>query len=780
MGWLTPFTGCRKMRWFQDASIRKKLAYITQLAIAVAFGIGTVVLLAVEFQMYRSVMMNEMHSMADVIGTNSRAALAFQDPAAGDRTLAALGADSRITAARLYTKEGQHFATYRRSDFNPDLIPATPPSHGLSLRMRSVTFVQPIHLDGEHIGTIYLQVDMAPLYDFLLKHALVVIAVLGIASLVALVLSSRLQAVISGPVLHLAQMVKAVTEKYDYSVRAVKSGQDELGLLTDGFNEMLARIQERETTFEKAREELEERVNLRTRELQLEIAERERAEEVLRKLSSAVEQAGDSVIITDREGFIEFVNPSFEHQTGYSREEAIGQTPRLVKSGLHAPEFYQQLWQTILAGQVFRDVVINQRKDGTLYYEDKTISPIRNSQGQITHFVSDGFDITERIRAEATLKESEEKYRTLIEVSQEAIFVNHNNHIVYANPATLTLLGAERPEQIIGISPLEFVHPQYHELVRDRIRSTLDKGVSAPLLEEKYVRLDGTVIDVEVVATPLTYKGGRAIQVMARDITERKRAEAGLARAHAELQRQTDALQLEVKERTRAEAEARRSEEQLRALTAHVEQVREDERTRISREIHDELGQLLTSLKIDLSWVGQRLPGDQETLRAKVRSMGALIDTTIQSVRRIAGELRPGLLDDLGLTAAIEWQVEEFQSRTGILTRLTAEPSEPEPDRKHSTALFRILQEALTNVARHARATAVRIHLKADAERFILEVIDNGKGIAPQALADRRSLGLLGMRERALLLGGEVAIVGRPGHGTTITVVLPLTSAATT
>lgn len=768
------------MRWFQDAPIRKKLAYITQLAMAVAFGIGAVVLLAVEFQMYRSVMMNEMRSMADVIGTSSRAALAFQDPAAGDRTLAALGADSRITAARLYTKEGQRFATYRRSDFNPDLIPATSPSDGLSLQMRSVTFVQPIRLDGERIGTIYLQVDMAPLYDFLLKHALVVIVVLGLACLVALVFSFRLQTVISGPVVHLAQMVRAVTEKYDYSVRAVKSGQDELGLLTDGFNEMLARIQERDTTLEKAREGLEERVNLRTRELQLEIAERERAEEVLRKLSSAVEQAGDSVIITDREGFIEFVNPSFEHQTGYSREEAIGQTPRLVKSGLHAPEFYQQLWQTILAGQVFRNVVINRKKDGTLYYEDKTISPVRNSQGQITHFVSDGLDITERIRAEATLKESEEKYRTLIEVSQEAIFVNHNDHIVYANPATLTLLGAQRPEQIIGKSPFEFVHPQYHEVVRDRIRSTLDKGASAPLLEEKYVRLDGTVIDVEVVATPLTYKDGRAIQVMARDITERKRAETTLACAHAELERQADALRLEVNERTRAEAEARRSEEQLRALTAHVEQVREEERTWISREIHDELGQLLTGIKLDLSWVGQRLPDDQDALRAKIRTMGTLIDTTIQSVRRIAGELRPGLLDDLGLMAAIEWQVQQFQSRTGIRTRLTAEPSEIELDREHSTTAFRILQEALTNVARHAQAAAVSINLTADAKQLILKVIDNGKGITSQALADRRAFGLLGMRERALLMGGQVTISGRPGQGTTVTLVMPLKRPAIT
>lgn len=940
----------------RDAPIRQKLARITQLAMAVALGMGTVVLLVVEFQMYRSVMTNEMRSMADVIGTNSRAALTFQDPAAGERTLAALGADPRVMAARLYTKEGQLFATYRRRDIEPDLIPATSPPDGLSLRMRNLTFVQPIRLDNERIGTIYLQFDMSPLYDFLLKHALVVIAVLGFASLVALVLSSRLQGMISGPVAHLAEMVRAVTEKYDYSVRAVKSGQDELGLLTDGFNEMLVRIQERDAALQKAREDLEERVDLRTRELRLEIAERKRAEEELRKLSSAVEQATDSVMITDREGVIEYVNPAFERQTGYTRDEAIGRTPRLVKSGRQSLEYYEKLWQTILAGEVFRDVLVNRKKDGTRYFEETVITPLRDSQGTITHFVSAGRDITERRRVEAALEESEKKYRTLIEVSPEAIFMNHNNQIVYVNPATLKLLGAERPEQILGKSPFEFIHPHYHEVVRDRIRSILDKGESVPLLEEQYVRLDGSVIDVEVAATSLTYKDGRAIQVVARDITERKRAEADLALAHAELarlygqtkedaaqwealftltrllnqslvldevfetfaqavksyitydrlgvvvpeggqlrgiycsvadpslaahcckvwpgqqetgiewvltykqprlaqdllqeasfrddlymtkegvraimelpllvggnvlgvfflnsrtpgaystrdiervlpladqlalvmehsrlfsslQQQTEALRLEVKERTRAEAEARRSQEQLRALAAHLESVREDERTQIAREIHDELGQLLTGIKIDLSWMAGRLSGDQDALRTKVRTIVTLIDTTIQSVRRIASELRPGLLDDLGLMAAIEWQVQEFQSRTGIPTRLTAEPSEFELDRERSTAIFRILQEALTNVARHAQATGVHIRLKGDVERLIMEVIDNGKGITPQALGDRRALGLLGMRERALLLGGEVAIVGRPGQGTRVTVVMPLKRPAAT
>lgn len=489
---------------------------------------------------------------------------------------------------------------------------------------------------------------------------------------------------------------------------------------------------------------------MRTSRLQIEIDERRRAEEALRKLSSAVEQAADSVVITDREGIIEYVNPAFERQTGYSREEAIGHNPRLVKSGLHGPEFYQQLWQTILAGQVFRDVLVNRKKDGTLYYEDKTIAPFRDSQGQIAHFVSAGRDITERMRTEAALKESEQKYRTLIEVSQDAIFINHNNHIVYMNQAFVKLLGAERPEQIMGKSPFDFVHPQYHEVVRSRIRSALEKGTPVPLLEEKYVKLDGAVIDVECAATPLTYKDGQAIQVVVRDITERKHVEE----------------------------ELRNSREQLRALAAHMESVREEERSRMAREVHDELGQMLTGLKIDLSWIAARLTSEQSGLLQKVRTMETLIDGTIQSVRRISAQLRPGVLDDLGLIAAVEWQAQDFQVRMGIECEFIAPLQECELDRDVSTAVFRIFQEALTNIVRHAKATRVTILLQAEADWLTLEVTDNGCGITEQELTNRHSLGLLGMRERALLFGGEVSVTGHPGDGTTVTVVMPLKCSA--
>ena len=231
-------------------------------------------------------------------------------------------------------------------------------------------------------------------------------------------------------------------------------------------------------------------------------------------------------------------------------------------------------------------------------------------------------------------------------------------------------------------------------------------------------------------------------------------------------------------ERKLAEEQLASSLEQLRALAAHLQSVREEERTRIAREIHDELGQILTGLKIDLSWLDAELAaGDLTTPRLpreKVKSMSNLIDTTIQVVRKIATELRPGILDDLGLAAALEWQAQEFQTRTGIRCEFTSTLEEIDLDAGRSTAVFRIFQETLTNVARHAHATGVRISVKEQGSQLLLEVRDDGRGITDHELANPRSLGLLGMRERALLFGGEVKIGGVLGNGTTVTVSVPL------
>src|SRR6185437_3221265 len=226
-------------------------------------------------------------------------------------------------------------------------------------------------------------------------------------------------------------------------------------------------------------------------------------------------------------------------------------------------------------------------------------------------------------------------------------------------------------------------------------------------------------------------------------------------------------------ERRRAQEQLRESHEQLRALSVYLQHVREEERTRIAREVHDELGQALTSCKLDLSLLANKLPSP--ALKDKAKALSAHIDTPIQTVRRIATELRPGILDHLGLIAALEWQANEFQTRTGIKCEVRTDLHEPVLTPDLATTFFRIFQETLTNIIRHAGATQVMVHLKEAAGRIILEVRDNGRGILPEEISNTRSMGLLGMKERAALLGGTFTIGPAPGgKGTLATVSIPL------
>ncbi len=228
-----------------------------------------------------------------------------------------------------------------------------------------------------------------------------------------------------------------------------------------------------------------------------------------------------------------------------------------------------------------------------------------------------------------------------------------------------------------------------------------------------------------------------------------------------------------------SEEQINKSREQLRALAARLQAAREEERIRISREIHDDLGELLTGLKMGLAWIRDRLeepPSAQNRapLREKIAAMGLLADSTTNRVRKLCTELRPSILDDLGLVAAIEWQAREFQKRTNIRCEASLEEKQIIATPDQATALFRILQEILTNVARHSQASKVRVSLKAEGRNLLMEVKDNGRGIQPQQVSGSGSLGLLGMQERAAVLGGTVKIQGQKGRGTTVAVTIPI------
>ncbi len=326
-------------------------------------------------------------------------------------------------------------------------------------------------------------------------------------------------------------------------------------------------------------------------------------------------------------------------------------------------------------------------------------------------------------------------------------YVFEHQRMTKVNSAIMTMFNATTPEELLGKTPAQFFA---HDLAsaKERWSEFFDRGNLHTETDER--RLDGT---------PLRIEGDYMVIYDAR----------GRIAGHFGIQR-------DVTDRHRSSEEVRASRRELRALAARLEKVREDERTGIAREIHDELGQALTGLKLDIAWMKHRLPRDHEMM-AQCVSIIERIDRTLTAVRRIATELRPSVLDQLGLAAALEWQGQEFGARTGIEVDMELMVGGTISDDLGSSA-FRILQESLTNVARHAKATRVIIRLAQSPALLTLEVSDNGIGLSPEELEGTMSLGLIGMRERALACGGEFSISGKPGRGTTVFLRVPLENGA--
>lgn len=362
-------------------------------------------------------------------------------------------------------------------------------------------------------------------------------------------------------------------------------------------------------------------------------------------------------------------------------------------------------------------------------------------------------EIARRERVEAALRASERRFRSLIENSADAflLFTADGRRLYYASPSMPRVLGYS-PEELAGLSAYDILHPQDVEVFTEAVAAILGRPGASVDVQLRVRHKDGAWHWYEGTYTNMIDDPNvGAIVCNFRDITERKRAEDDL----------------------------RATSEQLRALSARLSSAREEEGARIAREIHDELGAALSSLRWDLEEVGEVLsePADAARvadLRRKVAGMMSLTDTTVNIVRRIASELRPVALDDLGLTEAVEWQAGQFQARTGIVVSCDCHLENVELSREQATAVFRIFQEALTNVLRHARATRVEVALKSEAGGLVLTVSDDGRGITAEELSGSRTLGLLGMRERANLVGGELDIRGEEGRGTTVTVRIPV------
>jgi len=360
----------------------------------------------------------------------------------------------------------------------------------------------------------------------------------------------------------------------------------------------------------------------------------------------------------------------------------------------------------------------------------------------------------DRISAEAevAVHESEARHAAIVEAAMDAIVtVDGKQNIVLFNRAAEQMFGCSREEAIGG--PLERFLPQrfraaHGEHVR---RFGADQATSRRMGDATTLvalRADGTEFPIEASISHAELHGNPLFTVILRDITLRKQDETML----------------------------RRQAQELRELSAQALEAREEEKTLIARELHDELGQLLTALKMDLAWLRERLPKGEDRLGDKARQMGELLDQTVASVRRISADLRPLMLDDLGLADAAGWLVEDFARRSGIECRMDLAPHEllDGVERGIAIAVYRVLQESLTNVARHAGAKHAWASLDVVQGQIRLEVEDDGRGIAPEDLAKVRSLGLKGMRERAHYLGGELEVSRAARGGTRVRLRLPL------
>ncbi len=443
-----------------------------------------------------------------------------------------------------------------------------------------------------------------------------------------------------------------------------------------------------------------------------------------------------------------YASPAYESVWGRTRESLYSDHQTFIDS-VH-PEDRNRVVDFIaeVPQQGFQLEYRIIRPDGQVRWIWDRGFPIEDQSGRVYRLAGLAEDITERKMAEQTLRSTEQHFRALIEKSSDAISLcGPDGTIMYASPSTPQVLGFT-PDELIRFNVFDLVHPDDRPMLARHMSELVGCPGISIRIEARARHKDGSWRWLE--GTQRNLLGEPSVGAIVnnyRDITGRKQAEE----------------------------QFRGTTEELRALSENILSAREQEGARIAREIHDELGSALTSLKWDLEGIDKAIStsSDQSQLspvRKRIEEMTKLMDTTINVVRRIASELRPSVLDDLGLGEALEWQAQQFQERTGLQCRCDGALHDLNLTEQQATAVFRIFQEALTNILRHAQATHVRFVMQEDEDEFRLTITDNGRGITNEEKSGQRSIGLLGMRERAYLIGGTVDIAGSKGKGTVVTV----------
>jgi two-component system sensor histidine kinase UhpB len=459
----------------------------------------------------------------------------------------------------------------------------------------------------------------------------------------------------------------------------------------------------------------------------------------------------------DIKGNFTFFNESMRKIMGYEREELLGMNNRQYADEENTRKVYQTYNRVYGTGEPVKNFewqII--RKDGDRRDIEVSISLIRDMESHPTGFRGIVRDTTDRKQVEEALRASEERVTKAFRSIPDALVISRleDGTIAEVNDYWHKVFGYSR-EEVIGKKALAL----------NLFADTADRQRIAALLREQgFVRdfelqirqKSGAFRTATLSVESLGIHGDQYLLTIIQDITDRKQAEE----------------------------ELRISRSQLRALATRLQQIREEERLMVAREIHDEMGGGLTGLKMDFSWLLRKM-GDADpceervALMDKIHTSNALIDQMIKVVRRISADLRPSVLDDLGLIAALSWQAQEFTSRTEIQCEFVTPIDYINLEDETATGVFRVFQEALTNVMRHSQATKVAVVLRESErslfgdESLVLEIRDNGRGITEEEILNPESLGLLGMKERVLAFGGELQIFGDPDGGTTLILKIP-------
>jgi len=479
-------------------------------------------------------------------------------------------------------------------------------------------------------------------------------------------------------------------------------------------------------------------------------ASRRQLDEMRARVGGIVESAMDAIISIDEEQRVVQFNAAAERMFRWPRASMIGAPlanllpVRYREAHAHHVRNFGHT-ATTSRGMGSQTILYGLRADGGEFPIEASIS--QHSQEGRKLFTVILRDVTARVAADERLAGSEARLRGILDSAMDAIItVDEGQHVVLFNSAAEKVFGCPR-DQAVGAPLAWFIPERFRDAHKGHLERFGATNATSRRMDASRVvvglRRNGEEFPIEASISQAVEGGKRFFTVILRDVTQRVEAEEAL----------------------------KRSREELREFAVASNSVREQEKSRIARELHDELGQTLTALKIDLGWLRERL-GSQPEMSVKLASMQGLLDATVASARRISADLRPLMLDDLGLVAACEWLVQGFRTRTGITCELEIEGDLDLAD-PHGTAIFRALQESLTNVAKHSKARHVQVRLRRSAGTVWLVVRDNGAGFETAGPRKRESYGLMGIRERAYLLGGTFSLESAPGEGTTVELQFP-------